>query len=77
MVPAEVEAVSKKPGHAVEAGGDEQIGPTRELASFVARLRYEDIPAEVITKAKACLSVSIFFLCEIINSELLPFDRYK
>jgi 2-methylcitrate dehydratase PrpD len=55
MVPAEVEAVSKKPGHAVEAGGDEQIGPTRELASFVARLRYEDIPAEVITKAKACL----------------------
>ncbi len=33
----------------------ETIGATRELAAFAARLRYEDIPAEVIEKAKACV----------------------
>lgn len=47
--------MSERPVHVLGAGGREQIGPTRTLASFVARLRYEDIPAEVITKAKACV----------------------
>ena len=36
------------------SSGQQQSGATRELASFVSRLRYDDIPVEVISKAKAC-----------------------
>lgn len=44
--------MSGKPVHAPDPG---EPGPTRALAAFVAGLRYEDIPAAVITKTRACL----------------------
>lgn len=47
-------------------------GPTRELASFVAGLRYEHIPPEVISKAKACVLDAIG--CMLFGSTL-PWTR--
>ncbi|MBI2989533.1 MAG: MmgE/PrpD family protein [Deltaproteobacteria bacterium] len=31
------------------------MGPTRELSEFVSRLQYEQLPSDVITKAKECV----------------------
>ncbi len=36
-------------------GKEETIGPTRELAQFVSRLQYDQLPPEVISKAKECV----------------------
>lgn len=40
---------------AARATGQAAAGPTRELAAFVAGLRFEAIPPPVIEKAKACV----------------------
>lgn len=50
------------------AGGQLQIGPTRALASFVSKLRYENIPADVIAKTKACMLDAIG--CMLFGSTL-------
>src|SRR6476646_1825507 len=31
------------------------VGPTRQLAQFVSSLRFEELPSEVVDKAKLCI----------------------
>ncbi|MBI2987329.1 MAG: MmgE/PrpD family protein [Deltaproteobacteria bacterium] len=45
---------------------EQHEGVTRKLAYFAAGLRYEDIPVEVIEKAKDCILYLVG--CELIGS---------
>src|SRR5471032_2382877 len=38
---------------------DPSAGPTRQLAAFVSRLRFDALPPEVVEKAKACILDSL------------------
>src|ERR1043166_4325167 len=50
----------------------EQMGPTRELAAFIARTRYDELPPEVLEKSKELI---LDQLGVALASSILPWNR--